>query len=74
MTPPEVVVPVEPGFDEEENEITIPSVTGVIYKIDGNVVTGVVPITENTTVTAEPDEGYAFPPEADDEWTFTFTG
>lgn len=54
-----LVTPVEPAYDDIE-EITIPSVTGVVYYIDGAIVTGVVTITVDTIVTAGPASGYQF--------------
>lgn len=54
------------------NDVTIPSVTGVIYKIDGSVVTGTVTITDDVVVTATPASGYKFPAVSDDDWYFEF--
>lgn len=65
------VNPVAPTFDAVEDEITIPSVAGVVYKINGEVVTGVVSIDEPTVVTAHPASGYRFPAVTDDDWLFT---
>lgn len=67
-----LVTPGTPTYDSGDDEITIPSTTGVVYKIDGEVVTGTVAITENTTVTAVPAAGYAFPTTAIDVWAFTY--
>lgn len=55
------------------NDITIPSVVGVIYKIDGSVVTGTVTITDDVVVTATPASGYKFPAVSDDDWYFAYT-
>jgi len=56
------------------NDVTIPAVTGVEYYIGSNLQTaGVVPITEDTVVTARPASGYHFPPVSDDDWFFPFT-
>lgn len=66
------VTPTEPAYDQATHVITIPTVTGVEYKIDGEVVTGTVTITEDTLVTAEPLAGYKFSTPVDDEWLFTF--
>lgn len=65
-----VVTPTKPT--QTGNNITIPAVTGVIYKIDGKVVTGTVAITADVIVTATPAAGYTFPPTADTDWGFTF--
>jgi len=67
------VTPVAPTFVSATETITIPSVTGVIYKIDGEVVTGDVVITEDTIVNAEPASGYAFAVPYVDAWFFDYT-
>lgn len=64
------VMPQAPSFDSGTNTITIPSVPGVVYKINGEVVTGEVIISQNTVVTAEPEQGYRFPAVSDDDWFF----
>ena len=54
--------------------ITIPTVTGVIYRIGGiDVPAGPVVITENTIVTSVPASGYVFPDGVDEDWGYTFT-
>ncbi|QCG77514.1 major tail protein [Microbacterium phage DizzyRudy] len=65
-----VVVPTKPT--QTGNNITIPTVAGVIYKIDGEVVTGTVAITEDVIVEAQPAPGYTFPPATDADWGFEF--
>jgi hypothetical protein len=65
------VQPTAPTFASGTNTITIPTVTGVEYKIDGEVVTGAIVITANTVVKANPLAGYRFPPVTDDDWLFT---
>lgn len=67
------VTPVAPTFDSLENEITIPTVTGIVYKIDGDVVTGVITITEDVVVEAVPTTGYKFPAVTDKDWFFNYT-
>lgn len=67
------VIPTSPSFDGETNTITIPSITGVVYTIDGEAETGSVVIDEDTTVVAVPAEGYYFPGNTTTEWTFSFT-
>lgn len=52
--------------------ITIPSVTGVAYKIDGITKVGTVTITADTIVTATPLTGYRFPLVSDDDWFFKY--
>jgi hypothetical protein len=62
-----------PTYNSTTDIITIPTVTGVVYKVNGEVVTGTYgPITANTVVTAEPAPGYKFPVPTDDDWMFTF--
>lgn len=60
-----VVKPTQAG-----NVITIPSVAGVVYKIDGEVVSGSVTITEDTLVTVTPAPNYAFNKPFDADWLF----
>lgn len=67
------VMPVAPTYNSSTHVITIPTVTGVIYMIDGEVVTGTVTITANTVVNAIPAPGYKFPAVADDDWFFNYT-
>ncbi len=55
------------------NDVTIPTVEGVQYQIGGQVATGTVTITEDTTVVAVPLPGYEFPDGAVSQWEFTFT-
>lgn len=66
------VSPTTPGYDDVTGVITIPSVTGVVYKINGVVQTsGAKPaITVDTFVTAEPAKGYKFAPNVDNDWLF----
>lgn len=64
---------VAPTYDAGTDMITIPAVTGVIYKIGGEVVTGTYgPITEDTVVTAVPAPGYKFTETSDTDWTINF--
>jgi hypothetical protein len=64
------VTPTAPSYNA--GVITIPNVTGVIYKINGVVQTaGALPaITEDTVVNAEPAAGYKFPVVTDDDWFY----
>jgi len=63
---------VTPGF--AANVITIPTVTGVVYKIGNAIKTGVQPaITKDTVVKASPASGYTFTPESDTSWTFNYS-
>ena len=67
------VAPVAPTYNSSTDTITIPNVTGVVYYIDGEVVTGNVVITEDTIVSAQPAPNYKFPAVSDDDWLIKFT-
>jgi hypothetical protein len=67
----QTVVPTAPTFASGTNTITIPTVAGVEYKINGEIVTGAIVITVDTVVHAYPLAGYRFPPVTDDDWLFT---
>jgi len=66
--------PTAPTYNSSTDIITIPSVTGVEYLIDGEVVPSGAfgPITSNTLVRARPMTGYKFPVPTQDEWLVTF--
>jgi hypothetical protein len=66
--------PTAPTYNSTTDIITIPSVTGVEYLIDGEVVPSgpFGPITTNTLVRARPATGYKFPVPTQDEWLVTF--
>ena len=66
--------PTAPTYNGTTHVITIPSVTGVTYKIGGTTVTGTVTLTTGQTkvVRAYPNSGYYFPEGADDDWSFTY--
>lgn len=67
------VTPTQPTFNQGTNTITIPTVTGVVYKIAGvTKPAGPVVITANTIVTAHPITGYRFPTVVDDDWFYPF--
>lgn len=69
-----VVTPTQPTFDSPTETITIPTVVGVTYYIDDEpVAAGPVVITEDTLVTARPNEGYVFTPGSDDDWFYDYT-
>jgi hypothetical protein len=68
-----LATPTEPTFVSGTHTITIPTVTGVVYKINGVVkAAGPVVITEDTVVTASPAPGYRFPAVGDDDWFYDF--
>ena len=67
------VTPTQPAFDQATNTITIPTVTGVAYYIDGVVQNpGPVVITEDTLVTAEPTGTNTFAQPVDSDRLYTY--
>ncbi len=69
-----VVTPIQPAFNSATNTITIPTVTGITYYIDGNAVpSGDIVITQDTVVTARPNDGYVFAAGTDDDWFYNHT-
>lgn len=69
-----IVTPTQPTYDSGTDTITIPSVTGVSYYVDGVVVpAGPLVITEDTIVQARPNVGYVFASGVDDDWFYDFT-
>lgn len=69
------VTPTVPGFDVETGVMTVPSITGVVYTVEGAPVSAgaqdPVDAGDSVTVIAIPDEGYYFPHNIDVDWTFT---
>lgn len=70
---PVIVTPVPPTQDG--NTVTIPEQDGVQYQDeDGNVLPpGDIVLEDDLTVIAVPEEGYTFPGDVEDEWTFIYT-
>lgn len=68
-----VVTPVSPSYNGVTHVITIPTVAGVVYSIDGETVTGDVEISETTDVEARPASNYSFPANTGRDWTFVYT-
>lgn len=66
------VTPTAPTYNSSTHVVTIPAVTGVVYKINGVAVTGTRTITGNTVVTASPATGYVFSADADNDWSITY--
>jgi hypothetical protein len=67
------VTPVAPSYNSSTHTITIPTVTGVQYSVDGEpVVAGPIVITTDTVVEARPTVGHKFPAVTDDDWLFTY--
>ena len=68
-----VVTPVQPAYDDATDTITIPTVAGVTYYIDGvAVAAGPVVITEDTVVEARPNAGYVFTQGVDNDWFYDY--
>ena len=65
-----LATPAKPAFNKDTDTLTIPTTTGVDYKIDGVTTTGSVVITEETLVQAVPKTGYYFATSDDDSWIF----
>lgn len=68
------VRPTAPTYVPATKVITIPTVTGVVYRVEGVDLTpgAQPPITEDTIVVAVPAPGYKFPAVVDDDWYFAF--
>lgn len=66
---------VAPTYDNTTDVITIPSVTGVEYYINGELQAAgpTAPITQDTVVTALPAPGYSFTETSDTDWTINFS-
>lgn len=68
-----VATPTQPTFVSGTHTITIPTVTGVVYKINGiTIAAGDVVITVDTIVNAVPAPGYKFPAVIDSDWFYDF--
>ena len=65
-----LATPTAPTFNTATDDITVPTVTGVEYQVDGVAVTGTVHITAPTIVVARPMQGYKFPNNVDTDWGF----
>lgn len=67
-----VAVPKTPEFtsDAGEGVISIPTITGVVYHMNGEVVTSDVTITEAVRITATPGVGYKFEGLVPTDWVF----
>jgi len=70
-----VATPTAPTYNSSTDIITIPSVTGVEYYIDGALVPAgsFGPITSNKLVKAKAATGYTFPAEQQKEWGIIFS-
>lgn len=69
-----VVTPTQPTYVQGTHTITIPSVAGVGYYINGALQTaGDVVIAADTVVVARPLAGYVFTPGVDDDWFYDYS-
>jgi hypothetical protein len=68
-----LATPLAPSYVPETETVVIPSVTGVVYKIGSEVVSGNVVITGPVVVKAYPADGYYFPSVIGTEWYFNLT-
>lgn len=66
------VTPVAPTYNSTTHVVTIPTVTGIRYTIDGVTKTGTVTITADTVVNAVPNAGYRFPDVTDADWFYDY--
>lgn len=69
-----LATPTAPTYNSSTKVITIPSITGITYYMDGVALSsGAQPaITADKIVVAKPNSGYYFPPVVDDDWFFDF--
>jgi hypothetical protein len=70
-----VVHPTVPTYSSTTDIITIPSISGIEYLVDDEVVPSgdFGPITANTLVRARPTAGHVFGPTDDDDWLIVFS-
>lgn len=68
-----ITSPVAPSFDGSTNTVSIPTVEGVIYLINGIEAAGDRVIDVSTDVEAVPADGYSFDHTASSNWNFTPT-
>lgn len=69
-------IPTEPAFNSGTETITIPTVTGVIYKrmdTGATVAAGALVITADLVIKAVPAVGYKFPAVIDTDWYYDYT-
>jgi len=68
-----LVTPTAPTFVSATNTITIPTVTGVVYKQGATTKTGSFVITADATIVAYPSSAsYYFATSENDSWTFKY--
>ena len=67
-----VVSAQEPTFDNSDNTLSVPNVTGVQYKVDGeNAAPGDRVITDTVEVTAHAKSGYQLADGSEKSWTYS---
>lgn len=68
------VSPSQPTFDSGTNTITIPTVSGITYYVNGApVAAGPLVIAQDTVVQARPNAGHVLTPGVDDDWFYNYT-
>ena len=65
----EVRVP-RPNYLSGPKRLVVPQVNGVEYRVDDKTVAGAVTLSEDTTVTAAPREGFTFREGSETSWDF----
>jgi hypothetical protein len=68
-----LVTPTSPSYNGTTHVITLPTIAGVIYSVEGTDRTGDVTIEETSEVEARPAAGYSFPTNTNRTWTFSYT-
>lgn len=69
-----ITVITAPTYNSTTDLVTIPTVTGVQFYLNGTAVAaGTHPITADAVVTARPTAGYIFGPLVDDDWFIDFS-
>lgn len=68
------VKPVPPTYEAGTHVITIPTVAGVVYSVDDEVVETSITLTvgQSVLVEASPVSGYRFPSPTDSDWLFEY--
>lgn len=63
-----------PTYNAGTHVLTIPNVTGVVYEVEGEAVTGTITLTtgEVVVVNARPAAGYYLSGTSDDDWVFSY--
>lgn len=61
-----------PTYNPTTDTVTVPTIAGVNYFVDGEPVAGSFTITETTVVEARPADGYRFSDTSDTDWTINF--